>query len=212
MALHYYAVLTAAKSLYAVQVPYIVFFISQLKSQESFFPIIEAVELIFVSGMWQADWGKGRNPHMRIIVQHRDVIYSRQKSLKQTKQAEAGFRILRNGRIIQVVKNHKRSPCPTHHSKQDKPKGLCPEGLLYLWGIFQLNYFIFLRPALVRLTAQCYSNSFNLFNKEPGVRCQLRDWSGICFCLLLPAYPTSQRRKTGHTSIHRSNTCTSAME
>lgn len=164
--------------------------------------------------MSQGDWGKGGNPHMRIIAEDRDVIYSRQKSLKQTKHAEAGFniRILQNSKIIQVVKNHKRSSCPTHHSKQGKPKGFCPEGLLYLQRTFQLNYFV-LRPPLVRLTAQCYSNSFNLFNKEPGVHCQLRDWNCICFCLLLPAHLTRQRRKTGRTSIHtRSNTCTSAME
>lgn len=176
LTLHYYVFLTTAKSLYAVQVPHTVFFHQALKPQESFLPTTEVVQLIFVSGMSQGDWGKGGNPHMRIIAEDRDVIYSRQKSLKQTKHAEAGFniRILQNSKIIQVVKNHKRSSCPTHHSKQGKPKGFCPEGLLYLQGTFQLNYFV-LRPPLVRLTAQCYSNSFNLFNKEPGVHCQLRD-------------------------------------
>lgn len=188
------------------------FFISQLKSQEQFLPIIEVVELIFVSGMWQADWGKGRNPPMRNTAEHRDRIYSRQKSLKQIKAGRGRLQPQNPYETIRFFRWERTTRDPTHHSKQGKPKGFCPDCLLYLHGIFQLSYLTFLRQALVRLTAQCYSNSLNIFNKKPGVRCQLRDWGCICFCLLLPAYPTSQRRKTGHTSIHRSNTCTSAME
>lgn len=116
--------------------------------------------------MWQADWGKGRNPPMRNTAEHRDRIYSRQKSLKQIKAGRGRLQHQNPYETIRFFRWERTTRDPTHHSKQGKPKGFCPDCFLYLQGIFQLSYLTFLRQALVRLTAQCYSNSFNIFNKK----------------------------------------------